>query len=214
MRLTIVVPDDVVGIDGQFYHIDLAGKVPNNLHALQWYGDHGEEEHIVDGVPQSQRIESLDAYQEVIRVWHDTHAAATAPALSTLEDAQAAAIAAIDAAAGAARARYITVTAGQDATYLAKAAQAEAYAAAGYPADLTTYGYIEAELARLGLDPAQASDRRAACDGILAIRAQWLAIDALIERHRLVGKARVQAAADHAAVAAERDAAVAALDAI
>lgn len=214
MRLTIVVPDDVVGIDGQFYHIDLAGKVPNNLHALQWYGDHGEEEYIVDGVPQSQRIESLDAYQEVIRVWHDTHAAATAPALSTLEDAQAAAIAAIDAAAAAARARYITVTAGQDATYIAKAAQAEAYKSAGYPADLSGYGYIEAELARLGLDPTSASDRQAACDNILQIRADWLALDALIERARLVGKARVKEATDHSAIEAAQAAARSALDAI
>ena len=44
-----------------------------------------------------------------------------------------------------ARARYITIAPGQDATYAAKYADAAAYAAAGYPADTSNYPWIEAE---------------------------------------------------------------------
>lgn len=79
MRLTIIVPDNMVGIDGVFYEIALDGMVPDNLHALQWYGDHGEEEYIEDGVPRNERIESLDAYQGVILKWQEVHAGRPEP---------------------------------------------------------------------------------------------------------------------------------------
>lgn len=148
------------------------------------------------------------------RRWDGTTVVPYTPPPPDLVDYKLAAKAAVDTAAGSARARFITVAPGQDATYMAKAAQAETYAAAGYPADLTGAGYIEAEIARLGLDPALTADRQTACDSILTIRATWIAIDAEIERVRLVGKRNVMAATDHAAVAAARDAAVAALDAI
>lgn len=79
MRLTIIVPDNMVGIDGVFYEIALDGMVPDHLHALQWYGDHGEEEYIEDGVPRNERIESLDAYQGVILKWQEVHAGRPEP---------------------------------------------------------------------------------------------------------------------------------------
>ena len=65
----------------------------------------------------------------------------------------------IDTAAGMARARYITIAPGQDATYAAKYADAAAYAAAGYPADTSNYPWIEAEASQTGLTPDAAAFR-------------------------------------------------------
>lgn len=74
MRLTIIVPDNMVGIDGVFYEVALDGMVPDHLHALQWSGDYGEEEYLEDGVPRNARIEALDAYQGVIAKWQAARA--------------------------------------------------------------------------------------------------------------------------------------------
>ncbi|RME58088.1 hypothetical protein D6779_07220, partial [Candidatus Parcubacteria bacterium] len=59
----------------------------------------------------------------------------------------------IDEAAGQARARYITVAPGQEATYVEKARQAEAFKAAGYPTpvDVNLYPLIDAEVQATGL---------------------------------------------------------------
>ena len=64
---------------------------------------------------------------------------------SALANAKASAAAKIDSAAGRARARYITTTPGQDATYTAKYAEAQAYRAAGYPGNLAGYPFIAGE---------------------------------------------------------------------
>ena len=65
----------------------------------------------------------------------------------------------IDAAAGAARGRYITITGGQDATYAAKYADALAFARAGYPADqVHLYPWVQAEAAAISGTPAEAAD--------------------------------------------------------
>jgi len=65
----------------------------------------------------------------------------------------------IDAAAGRARSRYLTTVPGQEATYTAKYAQAQAYISAGYPADASPYPWIAQESMRSGLTPPQAADR-------------------------------------------------------
>lgn len=65
----------------------------------------------------------------------------------------------IDAAAGRARSRYLTTVPGQEATYTAKYAQAQAYIAAAYPADTTPYPWVAQEASRTGMTPAQAADR-------------------------------------------------------
>lgn len=65
----------------------------------------------------------------------------------------------IDASAGAARGRYITITGGQDATYAAKYAEALAFARAGYPEDqVHLYPWIEAEAEAIGGTPSAAAD--------------------------------------------------------
>lgn len=105
-------------------------------------------------------------------------------------------------------------TPGMGGTYIAKSLQMDAYAAAGYPADLTAYGYISAEIARLGLDPAIQADRVAATDGMIAIRDQWIAVDGMIETARLSGKADIDKRTTEATVAAAKDTAIAELDAL
>lgn len=90
----------------------------------------------------------------------------------------------IDQAAGAARARYITVTAGQDATYQAKYADALAFARAGYPDEqIALYPWVQAEAEATG------TDGRAAADGIKAVGDPWnMVTGPHIESLRIGGK--------------------------
>jgi hypothetical protein len=128
--------------------------------------------------------------------------------------ARQAAHAAIDAAAGAARGRYVTIAPGQEMTYLLKAQQAAAYKAASYPAaSIAQYPFVEAK-ARATVASPGATDYQAAADLILATQAAWFAVGAAIEREREKGKVAVGAANDEAGITAARDAAVAALKAL
>jgi hypothetical protein len=90
----------------------------------------------------------------------------------------------IDQSAGKARTRYITVTAGQDATYQAKYADAQAFVRAGYPEDqLDQYPWVKAES-----EATQATAKDAA-DGIKAVGDPWnMVIGPSIESLRIGGK--------------------------
>jgi hypothetical protein len=90
----------------------------------------------------------------------------------------------IDQAAGAARARYITVTHGQDATYQAKYAEAQALVRAGYPEDqIELFPWIAAEAEATGTSP------RTAADEIRANGDPWNAVlGPKIEGLRIGGK--------------------------
>lgn len=88
----------------------------------------------------------------------------------------------VDSAAGKVRAKYITISPGQDATYVEKGNEAERYKLAGYPADLTSYPWIAAEVAGTGLNAQDATD------AILAKKAFWAATGSMIEKERLAGK--------------------------
>ncbi len=131
------------------------------------------------------------------------------PPPPTLAEAQGAALAAIDNAAGMARARYITVAAGQEATYMLKEAQARSYKAAGYPAaSVADYPMVDAEaMAMHGAAPTAAQIKTAA-DGIIAQADAWITKAALIERARIAGKRAVSAAADVAGADTARAAAI------
>jgi hypothetical protein len=94
----------------------------------------------------------------------------------------------IDAAAGEARARHITVTPGQAETYFAKAAEARAYLDAGSPVDLEAWPWIAADAAAFGVSGATAAN------SILANRDAWTQLGAHIEEVRLRAKAAVNAA--------------------
>lgn len=133
------------------------------------------------------------------------------PPPPTLAEAQAAALAAIDAAAGTVRARYITTADGQAATYMLKTADADRYKAAGYPAaQIAGYPWVLAKARAMVAAPA-AADYQAAADLIIATRDAWVVKGAAIEEARERGKAAVSSAVDVAGVAAARAAAEAEL---
>lgn len=128
----------------------------------------------------------------------------------TLAELQAAARAEIDAAAGQARLRYITDCAGQQAVYLLKLEEAQAYLAA-LPgnAQAPVPAHIAAEAT------ATSAPAAAVAQMVADLAAYWNgALSPAIEGARMGAKAGVAAAADAAAVAAARNAGLAALAAI
>lgn len=115
---------------------------------------------------------------------------------------------AIDAHAGEVRTKFITSAPGQELTYAEKSDEATDYVAAGYPADLSSYPFIAAEVAATSKSNAQAAD------DILAQKSAWIAVGAQIEQQRLGGKVQIDAAADESAVDTIVTNTKAALDAI
>ena len=85
----------------------------------------------------------------------------------------------IDSAAGEARAKYITIGKGQEATYIEKEKDAQAFKAAGYPIDETDYAYVTAE------KNATATTATVAANNVIAISSQWKSINANIEELRI-----------------------------
>lgn len=114
----------------------------------------------------------------------------------------------VDSAASHARDRYVTKATGQEMTYLRKEDDAKQHKADGYPADLTNYPWIQAEVNATGVSATEATD------GILAQRDAWLTIGVAIEEARRLGKVNIGNAANATDAIAARDAAVAALDAL
>lgn len=114
----------------------------------------------------------------------------------------------IDRAAGAARARHITTSPGQESTYIAKGQEAERYIADGAPADTAPYVMLTAEAGALGITVADLADQ------VIATRAAWLQLAGAVEAARLGGKAAVEGAETIAAAEAAAAAAIEALDAI
>ena len=133
-------------------------------------------------------------------------------AAAQLAQARAAAISAIGAAAGRARARYITTIPGQEMTYVRKAEQARAWSLLGAPAKAAAtaadYPLLFPEAAALG----QTVDALAA--GVLAAESAWALKGGQIEAARVGGNEAARQAATPAAVATAAATAVAALDAL
>lgn len=121
-----------------------------------------------------------------------------APLAEVISEAQAA----IDAAAGMARLRYITDVPGQAATYAEKRTQAAAYTAAP---DGQVPPFVQAEADAMGVPALQAAQY------ILATAQAWEQIGPAIERERRRGKVVVQSAITELAC---RDALAAALAAL
>lgn len=90
--------------------------------------------------------------------------------------------------------------------YQEKGDEAADYVANGYPADLASYPFIQAEVNATGKTATQAAD------DILAQKSAWIMLGAATEEARLSGKVAVDAATDEAGVDAARDAAVVALE--
>lgn len=114
----------------------------------------------------------------------------------------------IDDCAGEARARYITVAPGQDAVYIKKEQQSQAYKDAGYPVDETGYELVTAQ------KNADSTTATVAADYILATAASWKIIAANIEELRISYKNQIGAAVDINSVIALRNKGRALLDAI
>ena len=74
MRLTIIVPDSVVGIDGEFRELNLSA-LPANVHAVQWDGAKGHVEYS-DGSPNTP-LTSISTFDTIVSAWY----AITAPPL-------------------------------------------------------------------------------------------------------------------------------------
>jgi hypothetical protein len=121
---------------------------------------------------------------------------------------QASAFNRIDQSAERARLRHITGGIGQALVYQEKAEQAVDYITAGYPSDLSSYPYLQAEAI------ATSKDSKQIADDILAERSKWIAVGADIEAERLRGKKNVREATDIDSITFARDAAIAALDAL
>lgn len=177
------------GDESQLYSSAAAGFVPPNE---QVYLDFVEE----GGVPT--RIASVDELRDVLLVQF--------PAGWTplLDEAKTTALASIDANAGKARARYITIAPGQEATYLLKAQQAAAFKARNYAGDVP--GLVQAEVDSTG------AIAQAATDAILSQQAAWEIKAAHIESARRRGKVAVSKAGDLTELTAARDAAMMELD--
>ena len=111
-----------------------------------------------------------------------------------LADLQAAALARINDAVGAARGRWLTLAAGQEITYASKRADALAYAAAGYPENATPFVWVVAEASARGITPAQAADF------ILATAAAWASKGAAIEGARQAAKLAIKSATNGAEI--------------
>lgn len=64
-RLIYIAEDSVIGIDGEFYKVDL--QLEENLRAVQWYGDYGEAE-LSDG-SANKPIKSINDLSHFIAAW-------------------------------------------------------------------------------------------------------------------------------------------------
>lgn len=66
MKLTIIVPDGMIGIDGEFRAVDLS-SLATNIRAIQWNGIKGHIE-FNDETP-NQTIETIDAFTALVIAW-------------------------------------------------------------------------------------------------------------------------------------------------
>jgi hypothetical protein len=130
------------------------------------------------------------------------------PEPSALDQAKQTAKQVIDDAAGEARGRYITVAPGQDAVYVEKGKDAQAYKDAGYPVDETGYEFVTAEKNATGKTATQAAD------DLLAVGASWKGLAASIEELRINYKGQVDAAVDENTAIALGSKGAALLDAV
>lgn len=121
---------------------------------------------------------------------------------------QASAFNRIDQCAERARLRHITGGIGQALVYQEKAEQAVDYITAGYPSDLSSYPYLQAEANATGKNSIQIAD------DVLTQRSAWIAVGADIEEARLRGKKTIREATDIDSITTTRDATIAALDAL
>lgn len=160
---------------------------------------------VLAGIEQSL---TMAEYAECIDYINATVTSAAAPAGPSLTDLQAALCVDVDGHAGGIRSRYITEITGQDATYQAKLTEAQAYQAAGSPADASAYPYILNESQRKGAPPAVIAGL------YIKTNQQWTTINAPLEGIRTAGKDKINAATSQADAQKAHDDAITAMDGI
>jgi hypothetical protein len=73
MRVTIVVDDNIVLVNGQPAHVDLSPLIKDNIHAVQWYDSKGEVEFRADdplGDRQpNERISDFTPFNRYVEKW-------------------------------------------------------------------------------------------------------------------------------------------------
>lgn len=195
-------------------NIQTATGTPNDIETLaaaigcafiQVANDESDATHyVLNGVAQP-----FPARPSTSHAW-DWAAMAWAAPIYLASDARRQGYAAIDAAAGRARRRYITTVPGQGETYSAKYQEALAYIEAGYPSDTSGYPFVAGEShPNSGMTPTQAATR------IATIGGYWREIlGPAIEGARINGKDALDAMTDPAAIDAHVSTVVATLDAI
>jgi|LakMenEpi03Aug12_release.lakeMendotaPanAssembly.Ray.scaffolds.fasta_scaffold08531_15 hypothetical protein len=94
----------------------------------------------------------------------------------------------IDRVSGITRLRFITVSAGQEVTYIAKLEDAKAYIAAGYPTNSAPYVWVHNEAIATGATPTQVADLIVYTAGL------WSAVGSQVEGARQAAKMAVSAA--------------------
>lgn len=112
-----------------------------------------------------------------------------------LDEVKLSAYAEVDTEAGKARSRYITVAPGQEATYIAKAEQADKYVSGGYnTSTLVNYVWLVSECNALGVATTGAINSTAVknvVDSILAQRDAWYQKGSSIEEIRRSTKIQI-----------------------
>jgi hypothetical protein len=75
MRVTIVVDDNIVLVDGKPAHVDLSPLIADRIHAVQWYDSKGEVEFRADdddplGDRQpNERISDFTPFNRYVEKW-------------------------------------------------------------------------------------------------------------------------------------------------
>jgi hypothetical protein len=71
MRLTIVVEDRLVIVDGDAHNVSDLSFIPEGVHAIQWYEYEGEVEYVdARGRPtHNERITDISPYQQALDAW-------------------------------------------------------------------------------------------------------------------------------------------------
>jgi hypothetical protein len=194
-HLALNIPDGCGAAFGDIDH--LAQRVDVSLSVVDDFGNAVPV--VVDHVPPPPADDDA-------RIWEWDPVSKRHVARATLAAARLAAKDSIDAAAGAARLRYITDVPGQQAVYIRKLAEATSYLQGGGAGEPPPY--IAAEGRATGLSPLEAAQR------IKDIASQWdNVLSPAIEEVRIAAKVAIDAESltTEAEVVVVRDAALAAL---
>lgn len=75
MRMTVVVPDNMVSVDRKPKEVDLS-FLPKDIHAFQWYGEYGigEIEYVYDFLTNhkkpNERVSELGIFQQALDLYN------------------------------------------------------------------------------------------------------------------------------------------------